>query len=219
MITGLESRAGMNRNPRQYSLDVEKIRNDFPILQQTVNGNPLVYMDNAATSQKPRAVIDALTQYYEGDNANIHRAVHALSVRATAAYEQVRTKVRDFIGASACEEIIFLRGTTEAINLVAQTHGRSTLQTGDEILITWMEHHSNIVPWQILCQQTGALLRVVPIDDDGDVALDEYQRLLGPRTKMVAVTHVSNSLGTINPLREMIDAAHARGIPVLVDGA
>ncbi|MHC4696631.1 MAG: SufS family cysteine desulfurase [Planctomycetota bacterium] len=209
----------MSRSPHQDSFNVERIRKDFPILQQRINGKPLVYMDNAATSQKPRAVIDALKRYYETDNANIHRGVHALSVRATEGYEQARVKVRDFIGAAASEEIIFVRGATEAINLVAQTHGRLAIHEGDEIVITWMEHHSNIVPWQILCQQTGAVLRVVPINDNGELLLDEYVKLLGPRTKIVAVTHVSNALGTINPLREMIETAHARGIPVLVDGA
>jgi cysteine desulfurase/selenocysteine lyase len=219
MITSVEGRTDMSRSPHQDSFNVERIRKDFPILQQRINGKPLVYMDNAATSQKPRAVIDALKRYYETDNANIHRGVHALSVRATEGYEQARVKVRDFIGAAASEEIIFVRGATEAINLVAQTHGRLAIHEGDEIVITWMEHHSNIVPWQILCQQTGAVLRVVPINDNGELLLDEYVKLLGPRTKIVAVTHVSNALGTINPLREMIETAHARGIPVLVDGA
>ncbi|MFQ5589798.1 MAG: SufS family cysteine desulfurase [Phycisphaerae bacterium] len=219
MITASKNQAGMDKNASQDSFDVDRIRRDFPILQQTINGRPLVYLDNAATSQKPSAVIDAMRNYYECDNANIHRGVHTLSVRATAAYELVRTKVRDFIGAEMNEEIIFLRGTTEAINFVAQTYGRSNLARGDEILITWMEHHSNIVPWQLLCEQTGALLRVAPINDDGEVVMDEFHRLLGPRTKIVAVTHVSNALGTINPVSDMIGAAHDRGIPIVLDGA
>jgi len=209
----------IEQNERHESLDVERIRKDFPILRQTVNGRQLVYLDNAATSQKPQAVIDAVTHYYGSRNANIHRGVHELSVKATVAYEQGRMKAQAFIGAAMGEEIIFVRGATEAINLVAQTYGRTRIGNGDEILITWMEHHSNIVPWQILCEQTGAVLRVVPINDRGELLLDEYERLLGPRTKLVAVTHVSNALGTINPVREMIDTAHRQGICVLVDGA
>ncbi len=198
---------------------VARIREDFPALQQKVHGKPLVYLDNAATSQKPASVIDAVTRYYTTDNANIHRGVHALSVRATEAYERARLLVRDFLGAAEAKEIVFVRGATEAINLVAHTFGRSTIGEGDEIVITTMEHHSNIVPWQLLCQQTGAVLRVVPINDSGEVLMDEYAKLLGPKTKLVAVTHVSNSLGTINPVREMIESAHQCGAKVLIDGA
>jgi cysteine desulfurase/selenocysteine lyase len=179
----------------------------------------LIYLDNAATTQKPRAVIDAVRRYYESDNANIHRGVHQLSVRATDAYEAARVKVQRFIGAARREEIIFVRGTTEAINLVAQSYGRSRFDAGDEIVISAMEHHSNIVPWQILCEQTGATLRVVPINDDGDIELDAFEVLLGPRTKLVAMVHVSNALGTVNPIADVIEIAHRRNVPVLVDGA
>ena len=200
-------------------LDPAVIRFDFPALQQEVYGRPLVYLDNAATTQKPRAVIEALREYYERDNANIHRGVHALSVRATEAYELARRKVQNFIGAAWSEEIVFVRGTTEAINLVAQTFGRKRLQPGDEILVSGMEHHSNIVPWQLLCEQNDARLRVIPLSDRGELVLSDYDRLLGPRTRLVAVAHVSNALGTINPIREMVQAAHRRDIPVLVDGA
>ncbi len=200
-------------------LDVERIRRDFPILRQTVHGRPLVYLDNAASTQKPQAVIDAIRRYYETDNANIHRGVHTLSVRATEAYERARGIVQRFIGATRAEEIVFVRGTTEGVNLVAQTFGRSHVGAGDEVLITTMEHHSNIVPWQLLCEQTGAKLGVAPINDDGELIFEEFVKLLGPRTKLVAVTHVSNALGTINPVREIVEAAHERGIPVLIDGA
>ncbi|MFQ5429604.1 MAG: SufS family cysteine desulfurase [Phycisphaerae bacterium] len=200
-------------------LDVERIREDFPILRQTIHGKPLVYLDNAATTQKPRAVIDAVRRYYESDNANVHRGVHQLSIRATDAYERARGVVRRYIGAARVEEIVFVRGTTEAVNLVAQTYGRSRIGAGDEIVISAMEHHSNIVPWQILCEQTGARLRVAPINDDGELMLDAYEDLLGARTKLVAVTHLSNALGSVNPVREIIGAAHRRDIPVLVDGA
>lgn len=179
----------------------------------------MIYLDNAASSQKPQVVIDTLTRYYREDHANIHRAVHALSVRATEAYEAARVQVQRFIGAERREEIIFVRGATEGINLIAQTYGRSLLHPGDEIVITTMEHHSNIVPWQMLCEQTGAVLRVAPINDDGELMLDEYEKLLGSRTKLVSITHVSNALGTINPLRRIISLAHDRGIPVVVDGA
>jgi cysteine desulfurase/selenocysteine lyase len=204
---------------RSGGYDVEKIRADFPILQRKVHGKPLVYLDNAATSQKPRQVIDAIVRYYEGSNANIHRGVHFLSEIATEEYEAARRTAQQFINAAHAHEIIFVRGTTEGINLVAQTFGRANIQSGDEVLITAMEHHSNIVPWQILCDERGAKLRVAPINDRGELLLDEFAKLLGPRTKLVAVTHVSNALGTINPLREMIELAHARNIPVLVDGA
>ena len=205
--------------PVGASFDVERIRADFPILSEHVHGRPLVYLDNAATSQKPEAVIQAIAHYYRYDNANIHRGVHLLSQRATEAYEATREAVRSFIHAKVASEIVFVRGTTEAINLVAQTYGRQHVCAGDEVLITAMEHHSNIVPWQILCEQTGATLRVVPINHRGELLLDEFEKLLGPRTRIVAIAHVSNALGTINPVKEMVRMAHARGIPVLVDGA
>jgi cysteine desulfurase/selenocysteine lyase len=201
------------------AFDVETIREDFPILRQKVFGKPLVYLDNAATTQKPRAVIDALTRYYTQDNANIHRGLHQLSERATAAYEESRAKVRRFLNAAEDREIVFVRGTTEAINLVAHSYGRAHVGRGDEILITTMEHHSNIVPWQILCEEKGARLRVAPIDDAGEILLDDFESLLGPRTRIVSVTQVSNTLGTINPVRRIIEMAHRRNIPVLVDGA
>jgi len=200
-------------------LDVERIRSDFPILHQTIHGKPLVYLDNAATTQKPLAVIDAISGYYRTDNANIHRAVHELSVRATDAYEGARRTIQRFIGAARSEEIIFTRGTTEAINLVAQAFGRAEIGADDEIIISGLEHHSNIVPWQLLCEQTGARLRVVPINDDGDVILDAYHELLGPRTKLVAMAHISNALGTVNPIAEIIAAAHDHDAVVLIDGA
>ncbi|HEY6444589.1 MAG TPA: cysteine desulfurase [Candidatus Acidoferrales bacterium] len=200
-------------------LDIEKIRADFPILHQTVHGRPLVYLDNAATSQKPRAVIDAITRYYEGTNSNIHRGVHFLSEQATAEYEAGRQTAQKFVNAAHAHEIIFVRGTTEGINLVAQTFGRAQIHQGDEVLITAMEHHSNIVPWQILCDERGAKLRVAPINDWGELLLDEFARLLGPRTKLAAFTHVSNALGTINPVKRMIELAHGKNIPVLIDGA
>ena len=199
--------------------DVERIRRDFPILHQEVHGKPLVYLDNAATSQKPRQVIAALDHYYTADNANIHRGVHTLSERATAAYEGARDKVQRFLNAADRREIVFVRGATEAINLVAQSYARPRLKPGDEIIITEMEHHSNIVPWQMVCEQTGAVLKVVPIDEAGELLLDEFHRLLSVRTKLVAVVHISNALGTINPVEEIIAAAHAQGVPVLLDGA
>jgi cysteine desulfurase/selenocysteine lyase len=201
------------------SFDVEKIRRDFPILKMKVLGHPLVYLDNAATSQKPQSVIDALVRYYEGENANIHRGVHYLSQIATEAFEQARETVRAFVNAARASEIIFTRGTTEAINLVAHSYGRANVGAGDEVLITAMEHHSNIVPWQMLCEEKGAKLRVAPMNDEGELLLEEFKKLLNPRTKVVAVGHVSNALGTINPLKEMIAAAHTLGIPVVVDGA
>lgn len=201
------------------SYDALLARGDFPILQQQVHGKPLIYLDNAATTQKPRSVLDAVRHYYEADNSNVHRGVHLLSDRATQAYEGARVKVQQFLNAAESREVVFTRGTTEAINLVAQTHGRTRLQPGDEVLITWMEHHSNIVPWQMVCQQTGAVLRVVPINDRGELLMDEFRALLGERTRVVGVVHLSNSLGTINPVREIIALAHARGIPVLLDGA
>ena len=201
------------------AFDVEAVRADFPALHQEVRGRPLAYLDNGATSQKPRAVIDALRDYYERDNANVHRGVHTLSERATAAYEGTREKVRTFLGAADAREIVFARGTTEAINLVANSFVRPRLREGDEIVITHMEHHSNIVPWQLLCEEIGAKLRVVPIDDAGVLDLDAYLGMLGPRTRFVSVTHVANSLGTVNPVRAIIDAAHDQGVPVMLDAA
>jgi cysteine desulfurase/selenocysteine lyase len=199
--------------------DVARIRADFPILQQTIHGKPLVYLDNAATTQKPRAVIDCLRKVYEEDYANVHRGVHTLSQRSTDLFEGAREKIRGFINARHSHEIIFVRGTTEAINLVAQTYGRGHIREGDEILITAMEHHSNIVPWQMLCEQTGAVLKVAPIDRRGELRLDEFEKLLSPRTRLVAVVHMSNALGTLNPVEKIIQLAHAQGVPVLVDGA
>ncbi|OGV76683.1 MAG: cysteine sulfinate desulfinase [Methylotenera sp. RIFCSPLOWO2_02_FULL_45_14] len=198
---------------------VQRWRADFPILETNVHGKPLVYLDNAATTQKPLAVIEAENLYYRHDNANVHRGVHALSQRATDAFEAARLKVQRLINAASPNEIIFVRGTTEAINLVAQSYGRSRFKAGDEIILSRMEHHSNIVPWQILCEQTGASLRIIPINDAGELELEAYEQLLGPRTKLVAVAHVSNALGTINPVRAMINLAHVHGVPVLLDGA
>ena len=200
-------------------LDVARIREDFPILKQQVHGKPLVYFDNAATSQKPQVVIDTLNRYYATENANIHRGIHFLSELATAEYEETRNKVKRFLNASESREIVFVRGTTEGINLVAQSYGRRFFREGDEVVISAMEHHSNIVPWQMLCEQVGARLRVIPMNHDGELLLDEYERLLGARTKLVSVAHVSNALGTINPIGRIIESAHRRNIPVLVDGA
>jgi cysteine desulfurase/selenocysteine lyase len=205
--------------PPTGRFDVARVREDFPIFNQKVHGKPLVYFDNGATSQKPQSVIDALGHYYSAENSNIHRGVHYLSERATAAYEAARDKVRGFINARSDKEIIYVRGTTEAINLVCQSYGRSFLQAGDEIIISAMEHHSNIVPWQILCEQVGAKLRVIPINHDGEIVMDEYRRLLNEKTKFVSVTHVSNALGTIVPVKEIVALAHERSIPVLLDGA
>jgi len=201
------------------AFDVHRVREDFPLLRQQVHGQPLAYLDNAATSQKPQAVIDTLTRYYGEENSNVHRGVHLLSERATEAYEAARANVRRFLNAADTREIIFVRGTTEGINLVAQSYGRASITAGDEIIISWMEHHSNIVPWQMLCEEKGAVLRVVPINDHGEALLDEYERLLNPRTKFVALVHVSNALGTVLPLRQFLDLARARGITTLVDGA
>jgi cysteine desulfurase / selenocysteine lyase len=200
-------------------LDVSKIRADFPILKEKIHGKPLVYLDNGATSQKPQVVIDALNHYYSTENSNIHRGVHFLSERATEAYEVARQKIKSFVNAQSEQEIIFVRGTTEAINLVAQSYGRSFLNKGDEIIVSAMEHHSNIVPWQMLCEQIGARLRVIPINHDGEVVLDEYRHLLGEKTKLVSVTHVSNALGTIVPVKDIVRLAHERNVPVLLDGA
>jgi len=199
--------------------DLEQVRADFPILRQIINRQPLVYLDNAASTQKPRAVIDSLRKVYEEDYANVHRGVHTLSQRCTDLFEQAREKVQAFLNARHAHEIIFTRGTTEAINLVAQTHGRQNLAPGDEILITAMEHHSNIVPWQMLCEQTGAVLKVAPITLTGELRLEAFEDLLSERTRLVSVVHMSNALGTINPVEPIIALAHARGIPVLLDGA
>ena len=201
------------------AFDVERVRRDFPILGQRVHGKPLVYLDNAATTQKPQAVIDAMVRSYAEDNANIHRGVHLLSERATRAYEEAREKVRGFLGAADAREIIFVRGTTEAINMVAQTFGRANIGRGDEVLVTEMEHHSNIVPWQLICEERGAQLKVIPITDEGELRLDLVDSLISERTRIVAVVHVSNSLGTVNPIASIVEKAHARGVPVLVDGA
>lgn len=218
---------GINANARKTqpeepgadTLQVQRWRNDFPILQASLYGKPLVYLDNAATTQKPLSVIEADSHYYRNDNANVHRGIHALSQRATDAFEAVRVKVQRLIHAASPNEIIFVRGTTEAINLVAQSYGRSRLKRGDEIILSQMEHHSNIVPWQILCEQTGAKLRVIPVNNVGELEFEAYNRMLGPRTRLVAVAHVSNALGTVNPVRAIIDLAHTRGVPVLLDGA
>jgi cysteine desulfurase/selenocysteine lyase len=199
--------------------DVERIRADFPALHQQVHGRPLVYLDNAATSQKPEIVIDAITNYYRHDNANIHRGVHELSQRATEKYEAARHGVQQYLRAREAREIVFVRGATEAINLVAQTWGRRNIGQGDEVLITAMEHHSNIVPWQMLCDEKGARLRVAPINDDGELIFEQFEQLLSPRTKMVAVAHVSNALGTVNPVQEIARVSHRYGAVVLVDGA
>jgi cysteine desulfurase / selenocysteine lyase len=201
------------------AFDVQRVRRDFPILSQKIHGKPLVYLDNAATTQKPQVVIDAMVRSYAQDNANIHRGVHLLSERATQAYELAREKVQHFLNAASSREIVFVRGTTEGINLVAQTYGRAHVGKGDEVLLTEMEHHSNIVPWQLLCEEKGAQLKVLPITDEGELRLDLFEGLLTDRTRIVAVNHVSNSLGTINPIKTMVEKAHSRGIPVLVDGA
>jgi len=219
-VSGESSVVGARLSPsNKLSFDVLRIRQDFPILKRKVRGKPLVYLDNAASSQKPKAVIDAITRLYSEDYANVHRGVHELSQRSTEAYEGARLKVRRFINAGSEREIIFVRGATEAVNLVAQTHGRVQVRAGDEVLITTMEHHSNIVPWQILCEEKGAHLRVAPINDRGELILDELEKLLGPKTRLLALAHVSNALGTINPVREIIRMAHERDVPVLLDGA
>jgi len=204
---------------RDGIFNVEALRADFPILRRQVHGKPLVYLDNAATAQKPQTVIDTLSRYYEQENANIHRGVHYLSERATEEYEAARKTIQHFLNAADASEIIFVRGATEGINLVAQTYGRANVGRGDEVLISAMEHHSNIVPWQILCEEKGAKLRVIPINDSGELLPDEFEKLLGSRTKIVAVTHVSNALGTINPVRRIVQQAHRANVPVLVDGA
>jgi len=200
-------------------VNITRFRQDFPILQQEVNGKPLAYLDNGATTQKPQIVIDTVRDYYERDNANVHRGVHTLSARATDAYEAARHKIKDFINANSEKEIIFTGGTTEAINLVASSYGQSRIGQGDEILISTMEHHSNIVPWQMLCQRTGATLKVIPINKRGELLFDEFKQLINARTKLLAIVHVSNALGTINPIEAMITIAHQHDVPVLVDGA
>ena len=212
----------VRREPRPSSavaIDLTAVRRDFPILSRQVHGKPLVYLDNAASSQKPRAVIDAERSLYEEYYANVHRGVHSLSMESTDAYEAGRVKAQAFLNAASTREIIFTRGTTEAINLVAATFGRAQVKAGDEILVSGLEHHSNIVPWQMLCEEKGARLRSVPINDDGEVILEELERLLTPRTRLLGMAHVSNALGTINPVAQMIEMAHARGVPVLLDGA
>jgi len=203
----------------QQPFDVLRLREDFPVLARSVNGHPLAYLDNAASAQQPRAVIEAVADYAGSHHANVHRGVHTLSQEATALYEDAREKVRRFVNAASTAEIVFLRGTTEAVNLVAQAHGRPRLKAGDEIVVSWLEHHSNIVPWQLVCEQTGARLRVVPIDRRGVVDFDAYLALLGPRTRVVALAHVSNALGTVLPIRDYVAAARERGITTLVDGA
>lgn len=206
-------------NPTTIDLDIDAIRRQFPVLARVVKDRPLVYFDNAATTQKPQSVIDAISQYYSTYNANIHRGIHSLAEEATAAYEASRIAVQQFIGAAFSEEVIFTRGTTEGINLVAYTWGRANIVAGDEILISGMEHHSNIVPWQILCEEKKAILKVVPVLDNGELSLTDYYNLLGPKTKMVAIVHASNALGTVNPVKSMVRAAHQVGAVVLIDGA
>src|SRR5688572_18333327 len=194
--------------------DVEKIRKDFPVLSQTVNGKPLVYLDNAASAQVPQSVIDRTSEYLAEEHSNIHRGVHYLSQHATTAYEAAREKVKRFINAPEVKECIFVRGTTEGVNLVAQSYGRKFINEGDEILVSQMEHHSNIIPWQMIAEDRGARVRMIPINERGEIVIDEYENLLNERTKMVAVAHVSNSLGTVNPIKEMVATAHKFGIPV-----
>ncbi|HEY6548540.1 MAG TPA: aminotransferase class V-fold PLP-dependent enzyme, partial [Vicinamibacteria bacterium] len=205
--------------PTQSTYDVAKVRADFPILRETVHEKPLVYLDSAASGQKPQAVIDAERFVYEHAYSNVHRGVHTLSMKATDLYEGARVKVRDFLGAADVKEVVLVRGTTEAINLVAQTYGRQHVGAGDEVMISALEHHSNIVPWQLLCEEKGARLQVAPINDDGEIVLEELEKRLSPRTKIVAVSHVSNALGTVNPVKAIVEMSHARGVPVLLDGA
>jgi len=207
------------RSMLETGFDVEKVREDFPVLKQTIHAKPLVYLDSAATAQKPFVVIDAIRKFHEVDCANIHRGVHELSQRSTAAYEETRGKAKRFLNARSRSEVIFVRGTTEGINLVASTWGRQNVSKGDEIIISALEHHSNIVPWQMLCEEMDATLRVIPMNDRGELILEEYEKLLGPRTRLVAVGHVSNALGTINPVRAIIDMAHRVGALALIDGA
>jgi cysteine desulfurase/selenocysteine lyase len=211
--------AQVSQRKSSRTLDVEAIRRDFPILHQQINGKPLVYLDNAASSQRPRAVIDAISRYYENDHANVHRGVHTLSQRATDSYEGAREIVRGFINARDTKEIVFVRGTTEAVNLVAQAYARPRLGPGDEILISALEHHANIVPWQLVCEQTGATLRVIPIDQRGEVDFRAFESMIGPRTRLLALAHVSNALGTVVPVEQFIAAAKRHVVPVLLDGA
>jgi len=199
--------------------DLYRVREDFPILKQRINGNPLVYLDNGATSQKPQSVIDAIVEYYTTTNSNVHRGVHTMSQQATDGYEGARSKIRQFINAGKDEEIIYTRNTTEGVNLVAHSYGRQNIGAGDDIIVSNMEHHSNIVPWQMLCEEKGANLKVVPIDDTGELVMEEYQKMLSSRTKLVSITHVSNALGTILPAKQIVEMAHAHGAPVLLDGA
>lgn len=201
------------------SLNIEQIRGLFPVLHQKVHGKPLIYFDNAATTQKPQSVIDALTNYYEHDNSNIHRGAHALADRATRFFENARESVREFVKAKESAEVIFTKGTTESINLVAQTFGRKFIGKGDEIIISTLEHHSNIVPWQMLCEEKGAILKIIPINDAGEILFEEFEKLLSPKTKLVSIVHASNALGTINPVKKVIEAAHGVGAKVLLDGA
>lgn len=201
------------------AFDVQEVRKQFPVLSQEVNGKPLVYFDNAATTQKPQQVIDALNHYYKRDNANIHRGIHTLAERATADFEATRQSLKNFLGAREAEEIIFTKGTTDSINLVASSYGRAFVKEGDEIIISAMEHHSNIVPWQILCEEKGAELKIIPVNEQGEIILDEYRKLLSEKTKIVSVVYASNSLGTINPVQEIIELAHAQNAVVIVDGA
>ena len=213
----MDSPKTQNNSPSSF--DINRVRDDFPILKEQIHGKPLVYLDNAATSQKPQVVIDALNRYYSAENANIHRGVHYLSELATREYEEARVKIKRFLNAADTHEIIFTRGTTEGINLVAHSYGRKFIKEGDEIIISAMEHHSNIVPWQILCEQTGAKLRVIPINDEGELLVDEFAKMLSPRTKFVSIVHLSNALGTINPVKRVIELAHSQDVPVLLDGA
>ena len=215
--TVAEETAAPNR--ALMSFDVAQVRKEFPILQRTVNGHPLIYLDSGASAQKPRSVIDCIARYYREQHANIHRGVHHLSQQATQAYEDAREKIRCFINARHAHEVLFTKGTTDGINLVAAAFGRKFLGAGDQIIISTMEHHSNIVPWQMICEQTGAMLKIIPINQRGELLMDDYESMLGERTKLIAVAHVSNSLGTINPVTEIIKLAHQRGIPVLLDGA
>ena len=218
-MRALQETGDRRQEAGEATLDVREIREMFPLLAGTVGGKPLVYLDNAATTQKPRAVLDTLSRYYAAENANIHRGVYQLSQNATQAYEGARGKVAAFLDAAEPAEIIFTRNATEGINLVAQTFGRWQVGEGDDVVISTMEHHSNIVPWQMLCEEKGARLRVVPLTDAGELMLDELASLLGPRTKLVSIVHMSNSLGTINPVRQVVELAHAQGIPVLIDGS
>jgi cysteine desulfurase / selenocysteine lyase len=201
------------------NFDVRQLRAHFPILQQKVNGHPLIYLDNAATTQKPEVVINALVRYYREYNANIHRGLHTLAEKATAAFEATRVEAQQFINAAEAEEVIFTTGTTGGINLVANAYGRKFLSAGDEVIISCLEHHSNIVPWQMICQEKGAILKVIPVDEDGNLIMDEYKKIISEKTKIVAVNHISNALGTINPVKEIIDIAHDYGAVTLLDGA